>query len=144
MTTSVLSVDSDLAGAAKQYGQLFNRSMDEQIKHWAEIGRAIEETPDFSIQQVAQVMCVLDPGDFPEHPHRRVAAMEAAVEVVGMRISELYAEVYQERRSKARDDRRIDALLKQISILRELQEDLTPEDTVRVKAILSGDIPGNG
>jgi len=144
MNTATLSIDSDLAGAARQRGQLFNRSMAEQIERWAQIGRVIEESPDFSVQQIATVLCAFDQGNFPEHPHRRVASMEAAVEVVGMRIAELSAQLYRERRSTSRDEDRIDALLKQIYKLRQLQEDLTPEDTVRVNAILAGDIPVNG
>jgi len=144
MNTTTLSIDGELAGAAKQRGQLFNRSMAGQIEHWAQLGRVIEESPDFSIQQIAQVLCAFDQGNFPEHPHRRVASMEAAVEVVGMRIAELSAELYRERRLTVPDNRRIDGLLKQISKLRELQEDLTPEDTDRVNAILAGDIPVNG
>jgi len=144
MNTATLSVDSDLAGAAEKRGQLFNRSMAEQIERWAQIGRVIEESPDFSVRQIATVLCAFDQGNFPEHPHRRVASMEAAVEVVGMRIAELSAQLYQARKSTSRDEGNIDALLKQISALRELQEDLTPEDTVRVNAILAGDIPVNG
>jgi len=144
MNTATLSIDGDLAGAAKQRGQLFNRSMAGQIEHWAQLGRVIEESPDFSVRQIAQVLCAFDQGNFPEHPHRRVASMEAAVEVVGMRIAELSAQLYRERRLTIRDNRRIDGLLKQISKLRELQEDLTPEDTDRVNAILAGDIPANG
>jgi len=144
MNTAVLSIDSDLAGAARQRGQLFNRSMADQIEHWAQIGRVIEDAPDFSVRQIAKVLCAFDQGDFPEHPHRRVAAMEAAVEVVGMRIAELSAQLYHERRLTIRDNNRINGLLKQISKLRELQEDLTPEDTEQVNAILAGNIPANG
>jgi len=144
MNTATLSIDSDLAGAAKQRGQLFNRSMAGQIEHWAQLGRVIEESPDFSVRQIAQVLCTFDQGHFPEHPHRRVASMEAAVEVVGMRIAELSAQLYRERKSTIRDHHRINGLLEQISRLRELQEDLTPEDTERVNAILAGNIPTNG
>jgi len=144
MNTATLSIDGDLAGAAKQRGQLFNRSMAGQIEHWAQLGRVIEESPDFSVRQIAQVLCAFDQGNFPEHPHRRVASMEAAVEVVGMRIAELSAKLYRERKLTIRDNRRIDGLLKQISKLRELQEDLSPEDTDRVNAILAGDIPTHG
>jgi len=64
--------------------------------------------------------------------------------VVGMRIAELSAQLYRERRLTVPDNRRIDGLLKHISKLRALQEDLTPEDTDRVNAILAGDIPVNG
>jgi len=144
MNTATLSIDSKLAGAAKQRGQLFNRSMASQVEHWAQLGRVIDESPDFSVHQIAQVLCAFDQGNFPEHPHRRVASMEAAVEVVGMRIAELSAQLYRERKLAIRDNRRIDGLLEQISKLRELQEDLTPEDTDRVNAILAGDIPTHG
>jgi len=143
MNTAVLSIDSDLAGAARQRGQLFNRSMANQIEHWAQLGRVIEESPDFSVRQIAQVLCAFDQGHFPEHPHRRVAAMEAAVEVVGMRIAELSAQLDHEEKTAAPDDARIDAYLNKISELRELQEDLTPEDTDRVNAILAGNLPIN-
>jgi len=144
MNTATLSIDGDLAGAARQRGQLFNRSMADQIEHWAQLGRVIDEAPDVSVRQMAQILCAVDQGDFPEHPHRRVAAMEAAVEVIGMRIAELSAQLDCERKSASRDEGNIDALLKKISKLRDLQEDLTPEDTDRVNVILAGDIPANG
>jgi len=143
MNTAILSIDSDLAGAAKQRGQLFNRSMAGQIEHWPQIGRVIDESPDFFARQIAQVLCAFDQGNFPEHPHRRVASMEAAVEVVGMKIAELSAQLNCEEKSNAPDDARIDEFLKKISKLRELQEDLTPENTDRVQAILAGNIPVN-
>jgi len=50
MDTATLSIDGELAGAAKRRGQLFNRSMAGQIEHWAKLGRVIEESPDFSIE----------------------------------------------------------------------------------------------
>jgi len=143
INTATVSIDSDLAAAAKQRGQLFNRSMAEQIERWAQIGRVIEESPDFSVRQIAQVLCAFDQSNFPEHPHHRVASMEAAVEVVGMRIAELSAQLDSEENSENPDDGRIEEFLNKISELRELQEDLTPEDTVRVQAILDGNIPVN-
>jgi len=69
--------------------------------------------------------------------------MEAAVEVVGMRIAELSAQLDSEENSENPDNDRIAEFLNKISELRELQEDLTPEDTVRVQAILAGNIPIN-
>jgi hypothetical protein len=143
MSTSVLRVSNELAETARQHGQLFNRSMAGQVEHWAQIGRAIEASPDFSIRKIAELLAVAERGLFPEHPHRRVAAMEAAVEVVGMRIAELSAELYRERRSSTRDEARIEALLARITVFSELQESLKPEDTELVTAILSGKIPGN-
>lgn len=94
-----------------------------------------------TIREVAERLVEVTQGRFPEHPHMPVAAMEAAIEVVGMRIAGLSADLYAERRSAQRDETRVEALLSQISELRELQDSLTPEDTDRVQAILSGQTP---
>jgi len=139
-----ISIDSELAEAARQYGKAFNRSMDEQLELWAQIGRVLMETTDFSIRPITKVLRAFDEGDFPEHPHRRVASMEAAVDVVGMRIAELSAQLYDCRKSDAADKGRIAEILNKISRLRELQEDLEPGDTERVEAILAGNIPIDG
>lgn len=144
MATSVLRVDSDLFEVAKQHGQLFNRSIAGQIEHWARIGRAIEAAPDFSMRQVAEVLVALEGKTMPDHPHLPIAAMEAAIEVLGMRIAELSAELYRERRSTTRNDAKVDEYLARISELRELQEQLKPEDTELVHSILSGKIPQRG
>lgn len=142
MSSTVLRVSSELAETARECGQLFNRSMAGQVEHWAKLGQAIEASPDFSIRELAELLGAAERGRFPPYPHRRVAAMEAAVEVVGMRIAELSAALYRERRSDTRDEARIEALLARMTVLRELQESLEPEDEALVASILSGKIPG--
>lgn len=141
MAKITVRLESELVEDARRYGQLFNRSTAGQIEHWAKLGRAIEASPDFGIRQIADLLATLERGLFPEHPHRPVARMEAAVEVVGMRIAELSSALYLERRSATRDDARIESLLEEITHLRGVQEELSPEKTELVNAILSGKIP---
>lgn len=59
-----VKINDDIAAAARAEAGLMNRSMTEQLEHWARIGRALERLPGVSM---AKVRTVLDAGrDFDD------------------------------------------------------------------------------
>lgn len=61
---TAIKITDDIARAARAEAELMNRSMTEQVEHWARIGRALERLPGVSM---AKVRTVLDAGrDFDD------------------------------------------------------------------------------
>lgn len=54
-----VKINDDIAVAARAEAELMNRSMTEQLEHWARIGRSLERLPGVSM---AKVRTVLDAG----------------------------------------------------------------------------------
>lgn len=54
MTTSLTSIKlpTELVEAARADAALFSRSVGGQVEHWANIGRAIESAPGFTLDRV--------------------------------------------------------------------------------------------
>lgn len=63
-----------------------------------------------------------------EHPHMEAARMEAAVEVLGVKIARIGDAIAAEKAKHQPDAELIDELIAQLRELRDLQEELLPGD----------------
>jgi len=51
-----VKLSNDLISKARQYGEVYNRSISEQIEHWATIGRIAEENPDLCFNFINDIL----------------------------------------------------------------------------------------
>lgn len=56
MSGNPIRVDADLYAAATAAARVMSRSIGQQVAHWARIGRAIEQSPEVSVERVAEVL----------------------------------------------------------------------------------------
>lgn len=56
MSGNPIRVDADLYAAATAAARAMSRSIGQQVAHWARIGRAIEQSPEVSVERVAEVL----------------------------------------------------------------------------------------
>ncbi len=55
-TSSVTRVDSDVVESARHFGTAMNRSVSQQVTHWARIGRELESGSSVSQREIVQVL----------------------------------------------------------------------------------------
>ena len=55
-SSSPIRIDKDLYDSAKAAADLADRSIPQQVSHWARIGRALEMTPRTSITDIERVL----------------------------------------------------------------------------------------
>lgn len=77
---SAIKIADDLAVAARAESGLMNRSMTEQLEHWARIGRALERAPGVSMARIRSALAAEADFDTLTNDERAVAlgALESA------------------------------------------------------------------
>lgn len=78
--SSAIKIADDLAAAARAESDLMNRSMTEQVEHWARIGRALERAPGVSMARIRDALAAETDFDTLSADERAVAlgALESA------------------------------------------------------------------
>jgi hypothetical protein len=51
-----VELDEDIMDIVRREARKQGRSIDDQISHWAQIGRAIDKSPDFDDARVASIL----------------------------------------------------------------------------------------
>jgi len=142
MATSVLRIDSELAAIAKRHGQLFNRSIAGQIEHWANIGRAVESSPDVSIGQLEALLALVAAPDEVQvgekaYTYRHTLKYEIARDLLNGRIARLSGQIAQERRKDAPDDTAIKKLKGQMLAIGDEISRLDVTNEVELDCVIS-------
>lgn len=56
VSSNPIRLDAELVQAARLAAKSLSRSVAQQIAHWARLGRALEASPDISVQSVLEVL----------------------------------------------------------------------------------------
>ena len=51
-----MRLDAELVTSARAAAKLMSRSLAQQIAHWARLGRALEATPNLTLEAIAEVL----------------------------------------------------------------------------------------
>jgi len=145
MATSVLRINSELANIAKHHGQLFNRSIAGQIEHWANIGRAVEASPEVSIGLLEELLTLVagpDEAHTGENPagtytYRHTLKYEIARDLLNGRIASLSRQIAQERRKDTPDDTAIKKLKGQMLAIGDEISRLDVTNEVELDCVIS-------
>ncbi len=56
VSSSPVRLDAELVASARVAAKLMSRSLAQQVAHWARLGRALEASPNLTLEAIAQVL----------------------------------------------------------------------------------------